>query len=116
MRGRHPHNFARAGGQLVAAAMRAAQEANKPSAGPWTLQPIGDETKCNVLSATREIVATVKDADGPLIGSAPELLEALRAISENAKTMEPAPYQEWLWDIGMPDARAAIAKAEGREG
>ncbi len=34
---------------------------------PWTLQPIGDETECNVLGSGRELVGTLADHDAARI-------------------------------------------------
>lgn len=76
--------------------------------GPWTLQPIGDETECNILGARRELVATVSDNDACLIAASPELLEALEAISKGL-TNGQKERGETLQSI----ARAAIAKAKG---
>ena len=48
--------------------------------GPWTLQPIGDETECNILGAGHELVATVSDNDARLIAAAPMMRQTLQAI------------------------------------
>ncbi len=46
--------------------------------GPWTCQPIGDETECNILWPRRELIATVSDNEARLIAAAPDLLKALK--------------------------------------
>ena len=46
--------------------------------GPWTMQPIGDETECNILGPRRELIATVADNEARLIAAAPEMLATLK--------------------------------------
>ncbi len=85
--------------------------------GPWTLQPIGDETECNILGAGRELIATVSDNDAPLIAAAPDLLAALEALTATARTFRNVPKREQEWtpidDEALAAAFAAVAKARG---
>ncbi len=46
--------------------------------GPWTCQPIGDETDANILGSRRELIATVADYDANLIAAAPDMHHALQ--------------------------------------
>jgi len=76
--------------------------------GPWTTQPIGDETECNILGAGRELIATVSDNDARLIAAAPEMLALLQLLSETPcdhGAMPACPREQ---------ARALLAKIEGR--
>ena len=58
--------------------------------GPWTMQPIGDETECNILGAGRELVATVSDNDAHLIAAAPLMYEELaRVYTEEGSALKP---------------------------
>lgn len=51
-----------------------------------------------------------KEANARLIASAPELLEALKILVGDFKSDNPIPFTD-----GITIAKAAIAKAEGRE-
>jgi len=53
------------------------------------------------------------DANARLIAAAPDLLEALRAICDNCASLDPEHLHKF--DRYYLAARAAIAKAEGRE-
>jgi hypothetical protein len=87
------------------------------SPGPWVVRML---SWCDVVEgiydAGGEAVAETRDDggyiskdDAPLIAAAPDLLAALKLIVE-------ADGEKSLAQIvaAMPDARAAIAKAEGR--
>jgi len=76
--------------------------------GPWTTQPIGDETECNILGAGRELIATVSDNDAKVIAAAPDMLAALKRF---ARAMEQGNYPE-MQGVAC-DAFEAIRKAEG---
>jgi len=78
--------------------------------GPWTVQPIGDETECNILGPARELIATVSDNEARLIAAAPELLEAAKTALAVLE-YEPEPKSTKTLAI----LRAAIAKATGQE-
>ena len=77
--------------------------------GPWTLQPVGDETECNILGAGRELIATVSDNDARLIAAAPALLEALEHSLDWL-----ASYPGGGAAVAYDKARAAIAQAKGK--
>ena len=83
--------------------------------GPWSLQPIGDETECNILGAGRELIATVSDNDAPIIAAAPDLLAALQAIADAGPDEGCKMGDGWraAHDKFTSFARAAIAKARG---
>ena len=74
--------------------------------GPWTLQPIGDETECNILGAGRELIATVSGNDARLIAAAPRMLAALTEIAQLHRHHDVSRAKEI--------ARAAIAQAKGK--
>ena len=78
--------------------------------GPWTLQPIGDETECNVLGAGRELIATVSDNDAPLIAAAPNLLSALVSLEQAYSNKHSPQHRESC----LAQARNAISKATGQ--
>ena len=87
----------------------------KHTPGPWTTQPIGDESECNILGGGRELIATVSDNDANLIASSPDLLAAAKGVLE---WMELAlPKFDGPLDSGNAThqvaLRAAILKAEG---
>lgn len=74
--------------------------------GPWTLQPIGDETECNILGAGHELVATVSDNDARLIAAAPRMLDIIWAlVSSPAMADNDEPM--------MMEARAILKDIEG---
>jgi len=75
--------------------------------GPWSLQPIGDETECNILGAGRELIATVSDNDARLIAAAPEMLAFLEKLLLGRNNWD-------LPDRLVPEARALLAKIEGQ--
>ena len=77
--------------------------------GPWSLQPIGDESECNVLGAGRELIATVSDNDANIIAAAPDLLEQLKNALIFIETVHGGSNDGAVQE----DIRAAIAKAEG---
>jgi hypothetical protein len=76
--------------------------------GPWTLQPIGDETECNILGAGRELVATVSDNDARLIAAAPEMYALLKAQTPDYPLSDCAANQRHI------AAQKIIASIEGR--
>lgn len=79
--------------------------------GPWTMQPIGDETECNILGKHRELVATVSDNDARLIAKAPEMLALLTqilAVSESGALQGMHPHGPTAEII-----RALLAEIEG---
>ena len=92
---------------------------NTHTPAPWTLQPIGDETECNILGKGRELIATVSDNDAPLMAAAPDLLQALQALLYSALEMEQATTPagdklEAVYPQGtLAKARAALAKVKG---
>ena len=75
--------------------------------GPWVDKPGEARVEHTVWTAdgVRLIAQMVRPADAPLIAAAPELLAALREVVAISDRKHDA------WD----KARAAIAKAEGRE-
>ena len=80
----------------------------KHTPGPWSCQPIGDETECNILGSRRELVATVADCDARLIAAAPDLLAALQfcVLYDGGNCLGDHPKRLAL-------ARAVIARATG---
>lgn len=96
----------------------------KHTAGPWTVDPRGDEGESNLVFAStlangsRQLVASVAvGADAPanrrLIAAAPDLLAELqniaRAEPETWDEETRDQFQQWAQNR----ARAAIAKATG---
>ncbi len=81
--------------------------------GPWTAQPIGDETEANILGAGRELVATVSDNDALLIAAAPELKDFLLDVPHNDMTATHRLVKHVAGCRGC-EARALLAKIEGR--
>ena len=77
--------------------------------GPWSCQPIGDESDCNILGGGRELIATVADCDARLIAAAPDLLNACR---DALHVIDASKGDNWTT---VDDLREAIAKAEGRD-
>jgi len=82
--------------------------------GPWSIQPIGDETECNILGAYRELIATVSDNDARLIAAAPELLALIQRLS-SAWVDSEMPRNEWENRAGWMahEARALLARIDG---
>jgi hypothetical protein len=93
--------------------MNTTQQTHTP--GPWTLQPIGDETEFNILGAGRELIATVSDNDARLIAAAPELLAALEEVMDHSERAQEQGHYGGLHPHGpiLERARAAIRKATG---
>jgi hypothetical protein len=82
--------------------------------GPWRWLPKEGQF---IVAANSRIVAEVpcqgcNPSDGPLIAAAPELLEALKAIVNSSDYGSPLEGDDNR--PLMRNARAAIAKAEGR--
>ena len=83
--------------------------------GPWTIEKYTGHPHIEIWTNNNrpQRIAYMQDhlpeveADAQLIAAAPELLEALYKIDANA-----AESAEWIRRV----TRAAIAKAEGREG
>ena len=80
--------------------------------GPWTIEyeteggePYDDGVRID--SPEGPVAFNVIDCSAPLIAAAPELLEQCKYLLDNA---EAAGWSEFM----LADARAAIAKAEGR--
>lgn len=67
--------------------------------GPWTTQPIGDETECNILGARRELVATVADCDARLIAAAPDLLKAAQVAERELRELDSSDALFMIRDI-----------------
>ena len=74
--------------------------------GPWTCQPIGDESECNILGPGRELVATVSDNDARLIAAAPDLLAACKRFLGRTHLFDA------MTEVDKEVIRAAIAKAQ----
>ena len=102
---------------------------NKHTPGPWSIRPIGGypiiqsetgtlvaKTDCSLNSSNFVMDIDVSRANADLITSAPELLEALEALLESAKSSNAS----LNWATGLNDepasfdqARTAIRKARG---
>jgi hypothetical protein len=109
-------------------------EAPKHTPGPWGVLPYtgaGEFGDYAIVCDTRErdIAAVEEEADAQLIAAAPEMLEALKALLEDAIESEyvvhnnycsPARKDEMMakgyFADSIYNAIAAIAKAEGRQG
>lgn len=95
------------------------KQAAKHTPGPWTCQPIGDETECNILGSGRELIATVSDNDANLIAAGPTMLAALGAAKEiiiTARQYFPKSVQNsdrFALELATATIMNAIHKAQG---
>ena len=85
------------------------------------MQPIGDETECNILGKGRELVATVSDNDARLIAAAPEMLDRLIKLTSILSNLDDwhqmgkvVPRETWgeVNDF-IEEGRQTIRKATG---
>jgi hypothetical protein len=81
--------------------------------GPWTIEYEDDDGNLlddgvTIESCEGPVAFRVIDCSAHVIAAAPELLAALRYMVENAEA------DGWS-SLMLGDAKAAIAKAEGRE-
>jgi len=90
--------------------------------GPWTTQPIGDETECNVLGARRELIATVSDNDARLIAAAPEMRRVLEGVVAHWIVECPASHPggdgqcvHFICEA-QRQARVLLARIDGKDG
>lgn len=87
--------------------------------GPWKLCDSGIDVNCEAgIIATCDDPNTNQHFNACLIAAAPEMYEALKAylqwFDDDSKSNERV--KQWLDEIGIPAMRAALLKAEGREG
>lgn len=86
--------------------------------GPWVVQDIGPRANAYRFDVYGEggryVAPRLSGPDARLIASAPDLLEALRRLMNEA-VLDGLEARAG-WDCWIANARAAVEKAEGRPG
>jgi hypothetical protein len=91
---------------------------DKHTPAPWNAQFVGESDGGDVYEVHNDrgtqVASSMYESDARLIAAAPELLESLRNCLDNPWPAEADAGRLARWEQAVEQARAAIAKAEGK--